>query len=132
MNEQFGRRMNEDVQGSRKLFWKEVRKIKTESESKGNLQRIMNRDGNFVMNETDVKRVWREHFENLHNFGRNEEVTVNACGFDGIRRNRYFGNEAISKDEVRGRVKKLKNGKAAGIDGITGEMIKNGGESVID
>ena len=51
---------------------------------------------------------------------------------DGVRRNGYFGNEAISKDEVRGRVKKLKNGKAAGIYGITGEMIKNGGESVID
>ena len=29
VNEHFGRRMNEDVQESRKLFWKEVRKIKT-------------------------------------------------------------------------------------------------------
>ena len=79
-----------------------------------------------------MKRVWREHFESLHNIGRNEEVTVNVCGFDGIRRNGYFGNEAISKEEVRGRVRKLKNGKAAGIDEITGEMIKNGGERVID
>ena len=26
----------------------------------------------------------------------------------------------------------MKNGKSAGIDGITGKMIKNGGDSVID
>ena len=30
------------------------------------------------------------------------------------------------------RARKLKNGKSAGIDEITGEMIKNGGEMVID
>ena len=52
------------------MFWKEVNKIK--SESKDNLQRIMNGDGNYVINETDVKRVWKEHFESLHNFGSNE------------------------------------------------------------
>src|SRR5678815_4246569 len=43
-----------------------------------------------------------------------------------------FWDEVISKKEVMGRVKKLKNGKSAGIDEITGEMTKNGGEIVID
>ena len=28
VNEQFGRRMNGDIQGNRKLFWKEARKVK--------------------------------------------------------------------------------------------------------
>src|SRR5678815_1668645 len=28
LNEQFGRRMNGDIQGNRKLFWKEVRKVR--------------------------------------------------------------------------------------------------------
>src|SRR5678815_1965780 len=73
-----------------------------------------------------------EDFENLHNIGSNEEVIVNVFGFDGARRNRYFGDEVISKEEVTGRVRKLKNGKFAGIDQITGEMIKNRGEMVID
>ena len=31
-----------------------------------------------------------------------------------------------------GRVRKLKNGKSAGIDEITGEMSKNGGKMLID
>src|SRR5678815_774823 len=130
VNEKFGRRMNGDLQGNRKLFWKEARKVK--NENKGNLLRIMNTDGAFVTDEMDVRGVWEEHFENLHNIGSNEEVIVNVCGFDGARRNRYFGDEVISKEEVIGRVRKLKNGKSAGIDEITGEMIKNGGEMVID
>src|SRR5678815_3512449 len=41
-------------------------------------------------------------------------------------------DEVISKEEIMGRVRKLKNGKSASIDEITGEMIKNGGEMVID
>ena len=66
-----------NLQGNRKLFWKEARKIK--NENKGNLFRIMNSDGAFVTDEMDVKGVWREHFENLHNIGSNEEVIVNVC-----------------------------------------------------
>src|SRR5678816_4840484 len=31
VNEQFERRMNEDIQGNRKLFWKEARKVKNEN-----------------------------------------------------------------------------------------------------
>ena len=38
----------------------------------------------------------------------------------------------ISKEEVERCVKRQKNGKAAGLDGIPYEMYKNGGEVVID
>lgn len=47
------------------MFYKEVRKVK--NESKENIQRIMNKEGPFVNDEMDLKRKWREHFENLHN-----------------------------------------------------------------
>ena len=42
------------------------------------------------------------------------------CGFDGIRRGNYFGGEPIETAEVVLRVFKLKNGKAAGKDEVTG------------
>src|SRR5678815_963144 len=122
--------MNGDLQGNRKLFWKEARKVK--NENKGNLLRIMNRDAAFVTDEMNVRGVWKEHFENLYNIDSNEEEIVNVCGFDGARRNRYFGDEVINKEEVIGRVRKLNNGKSAGIDEITGEMFKNGREMVIE
>ena len=53
------------------------------------------------------------------------------CGFDGIQRGNYFGGEPIGRAEVEVRVGKLKNGKAANKDEITGEMIKGGGDTVV-
>ena len=53
------------------------------------------------------------------------------CGFYGIRRGNYFGGEPIRRAEVEVSVGKLKNGKAAGKDELTGEMIKGGGERVV-
>ena len=54
------------------------------------------------------------------------------CGFDGIQRVNYFGGKPIGKDEVEVSVGKLKNGKATGNDKITGEMIKGGGDRVVE
>ena len=54
------------------------------------------------------------------------------CGFDGVQRGNYFGGEAIRRMEVEVRVVKLKNGKAASKDEVTGEMIKGGGHRVVD
>ena len=50
------------------------------------------------------------------------------CGFDG----NYFGGEPIGRAEVEVSEGKLKNGKAAGKDEITGEIIKGGGDRVVD
>ena len=43
-----------------------------------------------------------------------------------------FIGEPIGRAEVKVRVGLLKNGKAAGKDEITGEMIKGGGDRVVD
>ena len=49
-----------------------------------------------------------------------------------IRRGNYFGGESIRRADVEMRVGKLKNGKAAGMDKITGKMIKGEGDRVVD
>ena len=49
-----------------------------------------------------------------------------------IPRGNYFRVESIGRTEVEMRVGKLENGKAAGKDEITGEMIKGGGDRVVD
>ena len=51
---------------------------------------------------------------------------VHVCGFDCVQRGNYFGGEPIRRTEVEVKVGKLKNGKAAGKDEITGEMVKGG------
>ena len=54
------------------------------------------------------------------------------CGFDGILRGNYFGGEPIGRAEVEVRVRKLKNGKVAGKDEVTEEIIKGGGDKLVD
>ena len=68
----------------------------------------------------------------MYNINTQEAVAVHMCGFDGIRRHNYFEGEPIGRAEVEVRVGKLKDGKTAGNDEITGEMIKGGGDRVVD
>ena len=82
--EQFGRKMNQDMNGNRKLFWKEVSKPnegKVESCS-----RIKNGNGRLALEEVGVRRIWKEYFENFYNRDTREQVTVKMCDFNGIRR----------------------------------------------
>ena len=62
--------------------------------------------------------------EDLYNIDTQEQVAVRMCGFHEIRRGNSFRGEPIERAEMR--VGKLKNGKAASKDEITGEMIKSG------
>lgn len=63
-----------------------------------------------------------ERLENLHSVDSNEGDCECVCGFEAVKR-KYFGSEVIT-----GRVKKLKNRKAVGIDRITGQMTQNEGK----
>lgn len=46
----------------RKPFCKEVSKVKKEC---GFFHRITNKDGAFVTDKTGVRKLWKEHFENI-------------------------------------------------------------------
>ena len=54
------------------------------------------------------------------------------CDFDRIWRGNYFRGEPIGRAELEMRMGKLKNGNTAGKDEITREMIKGGGDRVVD
>ena len=79
-----------------------------------------------------MRKIWKDYFEDLYNIGTQEQVTFYMRDFDGILRGNYFRGEPIGIAEVEVRVRKFKNGKAAGQDEITGEMIKGGGDRVLD
>ena len=53
------------------------------------------------------------------------------CSF-GLWRENYFGGEPIKRKNIELRVRRLKNGKAAGKDEVTEELIKGGGNRVVD
>ena len=80
-----------------------------------------------------MRRILKIYFFiDLYNVDTKEEVVVHMCGCDGARRGNYFGGEPIRKIKVEERVKKLKNGKDAGKDEVTEEMVKGGGDVVVD
>lgn len=54
------------------------------------------------------------------------------CGYDRVKRSSYFGDEVICNEEAIGTVSNLKNGISSSIDGITGKLIQNEGEIVIE
>ena len=54
------------------------------------------------------------------------------CSFDGIQRGNYFRGNPSERAEVEMRMGKLKNGKVISKDEITGEMIKGGGDMVVN
>ena len=85
--------------------------------------RIKDGNGRLTQGEDKVRRIWKEYFEDLYNIDTEEQVAAHMCGFDGIWRENYFGGEPIGRADAEAKVLKLKNGKAAGNDAITGEMI---------
>ena len=81
--------MNEDVNGNRKLFWREVsnakgRKVKSCS-------RIKDGNGRLAQGVDEVREIWKEYFEDLYIIDTQEVVAVHKCFFDGIWSGNYFG-----------------------------------------
>ena len=65
VNKQFGRKINEDLNGNRKLFWKEV-----SNATGGKVEicsRIKDGNGRLVLGDVEVRRIWKEYFEGLYN-----------------------------------------------------------------
>ena len=52
------------------------------------------------------------------------------CGFDGVQKGSYFGRKSIRRVEEEARRVKVKSGKAAGKDEVTGERIKRGSSAI--
>ena len=90
---------------------------------------LRNKDGQLIQGGAEhIRERWKEHFEQLLNAGT--ELTVECL--DQIEVPAVSDDEpCLSIDDVRVAVEKLKNHKACGVDGIYGEMVKAGGETMV-
>ena len=50
------------------------------------------KDGNerLAQGEDEVRRIWKEYFEDLYDIDTHEQVAVHMCGLAGILRGNYF------------------------------------------
>ena len=53
--------------------------------------RIKYRNVRLSYGENEVRKIWKEYFEDLYNLDTQEDVAVHMCGFDWIRRGNYLG-----------------------------------------
>ena len=43
-------------------------------------------NGRLAQGEEEMRRIWKEYFEDLYNIETQKQVGVHMCGFGGIRR----------------------------------------------
>lgn len=78
-----------------------------------------------IQGEIEIKE-WKEYFMRLMG-----EVEIRVVkGNKGKGRGEGKEEEEISKGEIKEAIRKLKDGKAAGMNGITEEAWKYGGEEI--
>ena len=99
-------------------FWKELRNTGCGKKSKAN-------SSNIDINE------WYNHFKDLFSNTDTDDNVQDAIQFDNSGESDNFLNDEITELVVQKGVKKLKCGKACGLDGITAEMLKAGGQDVV-
>ena len=91
---------------------------------------VRDSDGNIVTDASDVKQKCKKYFEWLLNVDDGRRVELTEGGI-GVMHKLENGELKISVENVRKAMKKLKGGKVPGMDGITSEMLKCGGECLL-
>ena len=129
VDDEFGRNLSEKWKECKKLFWKEVKKVR--QGNKGSSRGVKDKNGRVLVEKSEKVNRWKEHFEELLNVQSERDASISGWGMAGRRRGLGRG-EGISRVEVVEAIRKVKMGKAPGTDGVCGEMLKFGGELVVD
>ena len=130
-DERWGRRMTDNFQENKKMFWKEVKRVR-KGES-GKEERVKAVDGRMLSDVNEVRKRWAEYFERLLNVEEEREAEIVAVGRE--QRMNVLGelNESlITREEVEEAVSDMKSGKAAGMDECAVECLKGGGVTVVE
>ena len=89
---------------------------------------ILDEAGQPLQRKEDKLARWKRHFEQVLNVENAVTADVRAEVVD----NGNLDTPDVTREEVAKAVKRLQNGKAAGEDRIVAELLKNGGETVIE
>lgn len=88
------------------------------------MDQLKDASGNLLMGVEERKRRWKEHFEKLLNAGLREIADVDGPVDNGG--DLVDDSPLPTELEVKEAIKKLRNHKAAGVDGVYAEMLKAG------
>jgi hypothetical protein len=91
---------------------------------------VRDKNGKLLIEEDGILQRWKEHFEEVLNVGSQDDGNDTEDVIDprNIEIIEEISTGPFTEEEVKNALSKLKNGKAAGVDNISGEMLKAGGE----
>ena len=108
-------------QGEMKGVYEATRRLCNERPKQVDM--VKDREGKLLSKEDEVRKRWQEHFIEVLN--RPDLETV-AEVVDDSDINDEIEEGPVTKLEIKNAMKDMKNGKAAGVDNITVEMMKAG------
>jgi len=88
---------------------------------------IRNKRGELAMNTKEKAEVWKEYFDKLLNTEEPKELIKK-----GNKKISEVEVEELTIEDVKEAIRNLKNNKAAGTDGIPPELIKYGGNKLLN
>ncbi len=78
-----------------------------------------------------MREVWKSHFQKVMNESMGGRAEVTTRGIK-MNKDKPHTQGRLEQSETIEVIRKLKVGKVPGLDGITAEMLKCGGEIVVD
>ena len=113
---------DQNYNNTRKMY-QTINQLKKGCQHKFNM--IRNKSGEMAMNSKEKTEIWKEYFDKLLNMEEPKELIKTG--------NREINEvEELTIEDVKQAMRNLKNNKVAGIDGIHLELIKYGGNNLLN
>ena len=122
-----GEDLEADLQGSRKLLYSLAKSYRGQKNCSS--YAIKDKNDNLLTEPDKIAERWVEYFSELLNVPNNHIDIEYEEGDDAFV---DAGDDHISVDEVVAAVAAMRNGKAPGDDGLPIEILRAGGESVME
>lgn len=124
--EEFGRKIEENYLENQKQFWNVVKRLKGNRTQK--IRSVRNFRGELQTETKGILEAWAQYYTTKF---KEEERLETELRHQEESRDQEEENNEITEEETKDALRKTKNGKAAGEDGISAEMLKKGGPVII-
>jgi len=124
VEENFCRKLSEMYKENKRLYWRNVQKIRGSGWNNGG-EEVKDNSGKMLRENDDLKR-WSEYFEELMTVKNQGKAIVTCMGM------KEGGGRVYEESDIKIKEAVKAIGKASDIDGITAEMLKYGGEAISD